>query len=55
MKDVYKVYNPDGETLIFKSLSELRAVFNLDKTEIKKCFLQRVYTTKEGIEIIHYF
>jgi hypothetical protein len=55
MKDVYKVYTPEGEALIFRSLSEVKKVFNLDAEEVKKCFLQHVYTTKEGIEIIHYF
>lgn len=55
MKDVYKVYNPEGEALIFRSLTEVKKVFNLDAEEVKKCFSQRIFTTKEGIEIVHYF
>lgn len=55
MKDIYKVYDPEGKSLIFKSLSELKSLFNLDKEDVKQCFLQRVYTTKDGIEVLHYF
>lgn len=55
MKDIYKVYDLEGKSLIFKSLSELKSLFNLDKEDVKQCFLQRVYTTKDGIEVLHYF
>ena len=48
-------YDPEGKSLIFKSLSELKSLFNLDKEDVKQCFLQRVYTTKDGIGVLHYF
>lgn len=55
---MYKVYDPDGNKLIFKSLSDLRAYFELSKEDTHKVYMNCcTHVTAWGdteIVVLHY-
>lgn len=55
MNDLYKVYDPDDNVLLFDSLRELRLFFDLDAEDTHKVFMKHCYTTKDGITVIHFW
>ena len=55
---MYKVYDPDGNKLIFKFLSDLRAYFELSKEDTHKAYMNGcAHVTAWGdteIVVLHY-
>lgn len=54
-KDLYKVYDPDNNVLLFDSLRELRLFFDLDADDTHKVFIKKYHTTKDGITVFHFW
>lgn len=54
-KQIYKVYDPDGNMLIFESLTDLRIAFDLLAEDVSKCFLPGVHhNIGFGFDVITY-
>ena len=53
--NIFKVYDPDDNALIYKSLTKLREDFDLSKEDTKRCFYPGVHhNVGFGITVITY-
>lgn len=54
MNQIYKVYDPDGNAIIFEELSDIREALDLTDEDIKKIFYPGVHKVSTGDEVITY-
>ena len=52
---MYKAYDPNGNPVIFESLTELRQTLDLTDDDIRKVFVGHVTTVSTGDQVITFY